>query len=180
MASGAMISKIVENAIVEGFEVEALRTLKDETLTWVIGHRFGANPAVAYLLECLESRRLYRPCYALTVDIGEDARRRVVAAFHEDRARREQTEHAIAEAARVEPHRVILYCPSFGMSLPEAEVPVRMDGGRLMALSGGANEEIRILKEKHKALWKLFVLIDRAVWDKRHAAAQAADKLIGI
>jgi HD superfamily phosphohydrolase len=179
VASGAMISKIVENALFEGFPVEALRTLRDETLTWVIGHRFASNPAVAHLLECLESRRLYRPCYALTVDIGEEARRRVVAAFHEDRDQRERAERAIAEAAGIESHRVIVYCPSFGMSLPEAEVPVRMDGGRLMVLSGGANEEIRILKDKHKALWKLFVLIDRSVWDKRHAAAQAADEVIG-
>jgi HD superfamily phosphohydrolase len=179
VASGAMISRMVENALYEGFPVESLRSMKDETLMWMIAHRFGSNPAVAHLSQCLDARRLYRPCFALTIDIGEDARRRVVAAFHEDRTRRERAEQAIAEAARIEPHRVILYCPSFGMSLPEAEVPVRMNGGRLVPLSSGANEEIRILKDKHKALWKLFVLIDRAVWDKRQAAADAAREVIG-
>ena len=51
------------------------------------------------------------------------------------------------------------------MSLPEAEVPVR-HGRKALALSGSNNEEIRILKEKHKALWKFFVLIDRAVWER--------------
>ena len=46
------------------------------------------------------------------------------------------------------------------MSLPEAEVLVRLEGGKIQPLSGSNNEEIRILKEKHKALWKFFVLID--------------------
>jgi HD superfamily phosphohydrolase len=179
IASGAMISKIVENALAEGFPVEALRTLKDETLLWVIEQRFGANPAIAHLGACLESRQLYRPCYALTVDIGEEARSLVVAAFHEDRTQRERAEQAMAEAAGIEKHQVILYCPSFGMSLPEAEVPVRMNGGQLLPLSSGNNEEIRILKDKHKALWKLYVLIDRSVWERRHVVARAAEEVIG-
>ena len=54
---------------------------------------------------------------------------------------------------------MIIYCPSFGMALPEADVPVRMEGGKVLPLSGSNNEEIRILKDKHKALWKFFVLV---------------------
>jgi hypothetical protein len=53
------------------------------------------------------------------------------------------------------------------MSLSEAEVPVRLDRGEVRPLSAGNNEEIRILKEKHKGLWKFYVLIDRDVWDRR-------------
>ena len=53
------------------------------------------------------------------------------------------------------------------MSLPEAEVPVRLERGEVRPLSGSNNEEIRILKEKHKELWKFYVLIDRDVWDRR-------------
>jgi hypothetical protein len=52
------------------------------------------------------------------------------------------------------------------MSLPEAEVPVRLEGGRLTPLSGSNNDEIRTLKNQHRALWKFFVLIDRDVADK--------------
>jgi hypothetical protein len=36
-----------------------------------------------------------------------------------------------------------------------------MEGGRVLPLSGSTNEEIRILKDKHKALWKFFVFVDR-------------------
>jgi hypothetical protein len=115
----------------------------------------------------------------LTADVGEDFRRRTIAAFHEDRARREETERALAEAAGIAPHRIAIYCPSFGMSLPEAEVPARMEDGRVLPLSESNNAEIRILKEKHKALWRFLVLIDRSVWDRRDAVARAAAERIG-
>jgi len=74
---------------------------------------------------------------------------------------------------------VIIYCPSFGMSLQEADVLVRMEGGKLLRLSDSNNEEIRILKEKHKALWRFFVLIDGAAWERREAVARAAAEYIG-
>ena len=42
------------------------------------------------------------------------------------------------------------------------------------------NSEIRILKEKHQALWKFLVLIDRAVWDCQDAAGRAAQDYFRI
>ena len=65
-------------------------------------------------------------------------------------------------------------------SLPEAEVAVRLEGGQIQPLSGSNNEEIRILKEKHKALWKFSVLIDRGVWDRAHRVKAAAVEYVGI
>ena len=64
------------------------------------------------------------------------------------------------------------------MSLPEAEVPVLMEGSRLLPLSGSNNEEIRILKEKHKALWKFYVLVDRAAYGKTNIVANAASEIL--
>ena len=179
IASGAMISKVVELALAESFQAEELRKLTDETLMWTLRQRHSTNAAITHLLDALQSRRLYRPCYTLTVEIGEEQRRSMVDRFHNNRDERETAERALAAAAGVEPHRVIIYCPSFGMSLQEADVLVRMEG-RLLRLSDSNNEEIRILKEKHKALWRFFVLIDRAVWDKRDRVAQAAAEYIGI
>jgi hypothetical protein len=66
------------------------------------------------------------------------------------------------------------------MSLSEAEVPVRLDHGEVRPLSAGNNEEIRILKEKHKELWKFYVLIDRDVWDRRDRVKNAAAAYIGF
>src|SRR5678809_118502 len=120
-----------------------------------------------------------RPCTVLTIDIGEDRRREIVRRFHENRAEREEVETKLAAAAGLEPHEVIIYCPSFGMSLPEAEVQVRMEGAQLLPLSGSNNEEIRILKEKHKALWKFYVLVDRAALEKSSVVANAASEILG-
>ena len=180
IASGAMISKSVELALLEGFEAEELRLLKDETLQFTLVERFAGNPAIVHLLDCLERRHLYRPCYTLTIDIGEERRRAIVDRFHFDARHREEAERALAASAGLMPHQVILYCPSFGMALPEADVPVRMEGGKVLPLSGSNNEEIRILKDKHKALWKFFVLVDRAAWDKHETLARAAAEYPGI
>jgi uncharacterized protein len=180
IASGAMICKAVELALQEGFAIEELRSLKDETLQFTLVQRFAAHPGIVHLIDSLERRQLYRACHTLTVDIGEDRRRAVVDQFHYDARQREQAERALAAAAGILPHQVIVYCPSFGMALPEAEVPVRMEGGKVLPLSGSNNEEIRILKDKHKALWKFFVLVDRRAWDKHEAIARAASEYSGI
>ena len=99
--------------------------------------------------------------------------------FHHSLEQREAAENSIAGAAGIQAKDIIIFCPSFGMSLPEAEVLVRLENGRIQPLSGSNNDEIRILKEKHKALWKFFVLIDRAVWEKRDRVKDAATELIG-
>jgi len=174
IAAGAMICKAVELALKEGFDVEELRQLKDETLQFTLLDRYSENPAIVHLLDSLERRQLYRACHTLTVDIGESRRQGIVERFHYDAEQRERAEHVLASAVGLEPHQVIVYCPSFGMALPEADVLVRMEGGKVLPLSGSNNEEIRILKEKHKALWKFFVLVDRSAWDKQDALARAA------
>jgi HD superfamily phosphohydrolase len=179
IASGAMICKAVELALLEGFEPEELRLLKDETLQFTLMERFAKNPGIVHLLEGPARRQLYRPCYTLTVDIGEDIRRAIVERFHNDARQREELEKTLASAVGLAPHQVIVYCPSFGMALPEADVKVRMEGG-LLPLSGSNNEEIRILKDKHKALWKFFVLVDRAAGVKEEAVARAAAEYPGM
>jgi len=179
IASGAMISKAVELALRDGLTAEELRRLKDETLVWILRERFGRNPALLHLLDRLEARQLYRACHVLTVDISEGKRQRIVDRFHHNLPERNVAEKNIAEASGIQPKDIIIYCPSFGMSLPEAEVLVRLESGKIQPLSGSNNEEIRILKEKHKALWKFFVLIDRGVWDRHEKVKSAAMAYIG-
>jgi HD superfamily phosphohydrolase len=178
IAAGAMISKAVELAVDTGLRLEDLRRLKDETLVHTLRHRHGDHPAVAYLIDCLEARQIYRACFVLTVEVGESRQREIVGRLHDDAGAREELEGRIAAAAGLQPYQVIVYCPSIGMSLPEAEVPVRLQWGNVAPLSGSNNEEIRILKEKHKALWKLFVFIDRNAWNRHEQAHQAATSLL--
>ena len=180
IASGAMICRAVELALLEGFKAEELRGLKDETLLFSLRQSFATHPGIVHLIDGLQRRELYTACYTLTVDIGEARRRAVVDRFHYDARQREQAERALANSVGLQPHQVIVYCPSFGMALPEAEVPVRMLGGKVLPLSGSNNEEIRILKDKHKALWKFFVLVDRRASDKHEALTRAAAEYSGI
>jgi uncharacterized protein len=174
VSSGAMISKAVELALRDGMSVTELRTLRDETLIWTLGERYMRNPTVAHMVNRFESRQLYRGCYVISTEIGEARRQEMVSRFHHDFVAREAAESSIASASGIQPHEIIIYCPSFGMSLSEAEVPVRLDGGAVRPLSAANNEEIRILREKHKELWKFYVLIDREVWDRRDRVKAAA------
>jgi len=178
IAAGAMISKAVELAVDAGLRLEDLRRLKDETLIHTLRHHYGDNPAVEYLINCLEGRQLYRACFVLTVEVGESRQQEIVDRLHDDAGAREELEGHIAAAAGLQPYQVIVYCPSIGMSLPEAEVPVRLERGNVAPLSGSNNEEIRILKEKHKALWKLFVFIDRDAWGRHPLARNAAASIL--
>jgi HD superfamily phosphohydrolase len=180
VSSGAMISKAVELALRDGMTVEELRVLRDETLIWTLRELYTRNPTVAHLLNRLDSRQLYRACHVLSTEVGEKRRQEIVGRFHHDFEAREAAETSIARASGIQPHEIILYCPSFGMSLSEAEVPVRLDRGEVRPLSAGNNEEIRILKEKHKELWKLYVLIDRDVWDRRDRIKNVAAAYIGF
>src|SRR5438309_5804794 len=180
VSSGAMISKAVELALREGMSIEELRTLRDETLIWMLRELYTRNPTIAHLLNRLDSRQLYRACHVLTTEIGEKRRLEIVTRFHHDLEARDAAETTIARASGIQPHEIIIYCPSFGMSLAEAEVPVRLDRGGIQPLSDSNNEEIRILKEKHKGLWKFYVLIDRDVWDRRERVKNAAAAYIGI
>ena len=180
LASGAMISKTVELALAAGLDANLLRTLKDDTLLWVLRQDFSMHSGIGHILDRLETRKLYKPCYLLTISVGEDRQKDLEQRFHYSASEREAAEEAIAAATGVKPYQVILYCPSLGMSLPEAEVPARLDGGLVQPLSGANNSEIRILKEKHRALWKFLVLIDRSVWDLQDKVHFAAEEYFGI
>ncbi len=178
IASGAMISKATELALQAGLHQEELRGLKDETLIWVLRNRFGSVPGIAHILGCLESRQLYRACFGVTAAAGEPRQQQIADRFHSNAGNREELESRIAGATGLEPHRVIAYCPAIGMSLPEAEVLVRLEDGSLVPLSGSNNEEIRVLKQKHKALWKFYIFIDRESWSRNEAIRNVAAEFL--
>lgn len=181
LASGAMISRAVELALGVGFTAAMLRTLRDETLLALLRDRYaGSSEGIRYIMTALDSRRLYKPCYVLTVDIGEADKTRLERHYHFAPAGRAEAESVLASDAGLESWQVIVYCPSLGMSLPEAEVPVRMEAGRILPLSGANNAEIRVLKAKHRSLWKFLVLLDRAAWDRSERVRAAATDYFGM
>lgn len=180
LASGAMISRAVELALAEGLDPRELWRLGDETLMWTLSERYGSIAGIRHIIEGLRSRRLYKPVFVLTVDVGIEEGERLESRYHYDPAERAVAEREIARSAGLDPHAVIVYCPALKMSLPEAEVPVRIDRGGPIPLSGANNSEIRILKEKHRALWKFLVLADRGTESRHEAVAQAAASYLAV
>ena len=139
----------------------------------MLRERFREMPAIVHLLDRLEARHLYQACFVLTIDIGEERRQESSTAFITTRCSARGGAARLRAAAGFEPHQIIIYCPSFGCRCRKPRFRCGMEGGELLPLSGSNNEEIRILKEKHKALWKFFVLIDRDVWDRAGSACAA-------
>ena len=181
LASGAMISKAVELALGEGFDPVSLRMLRDETLLWVLEREYAPrHPGIRHILKALETRKLYRPCFLLTVAVGEAEKSRLEQVFHHDPAERALAERTLAAAAGLDAHQIVVYCPALGMSLPEAEVPARFPSGAVQPLSEANNSEIRVLKEQHRALWRFLVLADRAAWDRHERVRDRALDYFGV
>jgi HD superfamily phosphohydrolase len=179
MAAGVMVSKAVESAFAEGLVEEDLCALTDGGLLHSLRGRFGSRPAVVELLDDFERRRLFKRCYLLTREIGEDNVVTAVSCYHHNEGgRRDADEQRIAEALGIERHRVAIYCAPPGMALKEADVPVTVPREGLAKLSDLNSEEIRVLKAQHRALWKLYVFISPRAGDV--PAGPVCEEVIGF
>src|SRR5438034_4673293 len=57
VSSGAMISKTVELALREGLNPQELRTLKDETLVWMLRELYTLNATITHILNRIDARQ---------------------------------------------------------------------------------------------------------------------------
>ncbi|MFO8008558.1 MAG: HD domain-containing protein [Candidatus Brocadiia bacterium] len=160
IAAGVMVSKAVERALRAGLTERELCTLTDGSLVHSLPQRFPDDPALCALVDRFRNRALFKRCYMASRRIGEEAVEEAVRCYHlnEDGAR-DETERHIAEELGARPHQVALYCAPSGMALKEADVPVTMPDGRMEPLSSLNTEEIRVLQNQHKQLWRLYTFI---------------------
>ena len=143
-------------------------------------HRFCDDRSLVELLDDFQERRLFKRCYMISRRIGEDEAQRVVRRYHlNENGARDEAEGRIAEALGVPVHHVALYCAPPGMALKEADVPVTMPGGKMDNLSAFNSEEIRVLKDQHRALWRLYVFVSPRVKVGLGAAGRAGEDVIG-
>lgn len=178
ISSGAMISKAVELALSRDLTKKELYQLKDESLLYLLRTRFARNRGVKTLVQRLESRRIYKPVYLISPSVGVDRQADLVGRFHlNENQERETTERLIAKELGVRPEAVILYCPALGMALKEADVPVRADGRKLVSLATLRNPEIEVLKEKHRHLWRFYVLLDPESGDHFDRASEVCESI---
>lgn len=182
VASGALVSKLVERAVARGLVLEDLFELGDEGLLLHLRHAYApGDPVVARLLDDLRARRLPKRAWVLgRGDVTADQQAALVARFHADRAAREAFEAELEAACGLEPGDVVLYCPGADMALKEAHMLADVGPGPLRPLASLRLPEVDLLLEKHRDLWRLYVFLAARRVDARDAVAHAAAERLGV
>ena len=179
-ASGAMVSKAVEQATRAGLSLEELLPLTDERLLALLENRYGGDPVVQRLTGALASRQLYKRAYVLTRAVGEDRRMDLVAAYHHDLARRQQAEEHLVRRLRLAEGELIVYCPAAGMQLKEAEVRLKVDPGEPRTLASLKVPEVAVLREKHQNLWRFYVFVAPERMERALRISRECEEYFGL
>jgi len=186
IASGALISRAVEVAILGGLTRREIEGTTDASLLDRLrtrsfpGHPLGTERArgiIDRLLTRFEERRLPKRCFVIGRRGNESRQDALVAAVLDRQEERWALEAEIAKALGLaEPADVIVYCPRKSMQLKEAQVPVRRARRPLRPLTAYAAEfpALYQLVESYRNLWKLYVFVpDRPRQDLQWAGKQA-------
>lgn len=177
--SGAMVSRAVEEAVKHGLTLPEIAKRTDEGLLDLLESTYGEQPVVARLIGALRSRRLYKRVYLLTAELSEQRRLHFVDLFHKDAQRRSQAESELAKRCKLSPEDLIVYCPALKMQLKEGKVPVKVDSGPPRGLDELPVDEIGILKERHRLLWRFYVFLNPAKMAKADSLALACEDYFG-
>jgi uncharacterized protein len=162
IASGAMLSRIVEKSVECGFKKETLYSLTDDALIFYLMEHFNDDPEIRRLIKKYSARELYKRVYVLT-DWNMDSEKRMELSrrFHKnEHGERGMLEKRIAKAAKIPGESVIVYAPPPSMNLKEADVLARVDNGPAQPLVSWKNKEVLSLQEKFGKLWKFYVFVD--------------------
>lgn len=176
-ASGAMISRALELAMDDGrFDPKELLELRDDAFLFRLCQVCEPGRGKA-LLDDLLSHRFYKPVYSLNLKalglpgIGKKEVLKMEKKYHLDREQRSAAEKELAEELNVPEDEVIVYCHSSDMALKEASVPVLLDGKAQM-LSDLELPEVKVLQDKHRALWRMTVYLRRSRMDQLEKKAR--------
>jgi HD superfamily phosphohydrolase len=176
--SGAMISRAVEEAVGEGLGLEEISRLTDEGLWTLLEARYAELPTVRQLMRALRSRKLYKRVF-LTAELPEARRQHFAQLYHHDPVRRAQAERELAGSCKLRPEHLIVYCPALKMQLKEGKLPVKVDSGPSRSLDELPVDEIGILKQRHRLLWRFYVFLSPDQMGKAEALARACEVYFG-
>ena len=181
IACGVMISKAVERALAQGMQEQEFFSLTDDALPGHLRRKYGHDDGLAVLLDGLASRRMYKRCYLLSREIGEDAVKRLVDRYHDDcGSARANAEQRIAEALRGHQHEVAIYCSPEHMALKEANMPVIPAPHRTERFCDINTTEIRVLQQQHRQLWKFYVFVAPRLADRLEEAGHVCEEVFGL
>ena len=179
VASGALVSKLVERAVHGGLKLPELFPLGDAALLDYLEARYGDDEVLRRLLGDLRGRRLPKRAYVLTRRIGAELQATLIERFHADRAQRERVEAELEDELGLGPGDVIIYCPGPGMALKEADILVERGDGGVCSLKDLQLREVDELLERHRDLWKFYVLVSARAAHRRDDVARACQARFG-
>jgi uncharacterized protein len=185
-AAGAMISRALELVMEAGaFTHEALYSLRDDSLLYVLGNIGKESNDVREVVGDLVERRLFKRVFTTTLaSLGRPGvtpmERDVLAAEHHFLPdRRRAAERAIAERLSVKDSHVVIYCPSPTMALKEADVPVEIAPGVVRSLGELGHPDVEGLKQKHAGIWRFYVFMRRGHEAIFKRAGEVCEEVIG-
>jgi len=186
IASGALVSRAVEIAIMGGLKRREIEATTDcSLLSFLRARAFRSHPlgverakgTIDRLLSRFEERRLPKRCFVIARPGNESRQDALVEAFVNRQEERMQVEADIAKALEIrDPADVIVYCPRKSMQLKEAQVPVRRAKRPIRPLTAYEADfpALRQLVDSYRNLWKLYVFVpDRPTQDLQWAGRQA-------
>ncbi len=175
-AASAMISKALEFCLASRRSRVSERTLYDLGDEGFLRLLQSGPPTARYLVAGFLARRLFKKAYMVSRRSLATTER--FAPYHLDPDKRRQAERHIARRLGVPFRSVIVYCPSAGMQLREANALFRLEpGGRPRRLEN--NAEIDDLKRRQERLWKFFVFLDPECRDRLADAGRSCEEYFG-
>ena len=177
--SGAMMSRAVEAAVREGLTLDDIAGRTDEGLLSLLEFRYSEIPVVRHLLAGLRGRKLYKRVYLLTADLTVERRQEFVRRYHHSAEDRAEAEADIAGSVGLAAEDLILYCPALKMQLKQAHLPVKIDDGPCRMLDELPVDEIGVLQERHRRLWRFYVFLNPAKMKHAEKVAAACEAYFG-
>ena len=182
IAAGSMLSRAVEQAVVNGFQAEQLYSLRDDALLYILETQFRSDRTISQLLAKYQTRCLYKRCYVLTDHhLSTEQRQMLADQYHLNlKGERMKVESRIARMARVPKESVIIYAPPPSMNLKEADVLVKINNQSAQPLVTWKNKEVASLQEKFGKLWKFYVFVDPGYSQRFGAVARSCEECFGM
>ncbi len=178
-ASGAMISRAVEQAIERGVSLEDLCRLTDDRLYALLETRFISDPVIRMIMDNLASRRIYKRAYVLTRRIGSQLQDDLTERYHKSTQARREAEDKLLGTLKMKPGELIIYCPARSMQLKEAEVLVKTGCDDPRTLASRELPEVNVLREKHKDLWRFYVFAAPGSAENLKKISHACEEFFG-
>lgn len=177
MIASAMLISAVNSLAQEGrLTSEMLYGMEDDTLIEFM--LSGGNAIAKHLISHLKERKLYKIVYDLAfseegIAQAETQKKKEIIAKLTDPKQRYNMERALetmnssSNMIKENPGSIVIYCPKTKMGLKEIETLVNW-GKEICPLKGIGDPRIQneiksSITDKHRELWKMYVLVDPEV-----------------